>query len=340
MFITKKIIIFLVFPILLLGFSQVAFAVDKNIGETATINISCSDSDSNLSQCNITSPCSQTCPASGSSGNCSCEFTCVTKGTYDACGLARDSQGEIDSKCLDIVVCNNRSPVAIPVIDEMWNNCTFQELSLPIFNWTYSDIELDPQQAYEIRIDNDSDFTVQDPEEITASGGSSVAYTPLPADWRDWANWNTSYYWIVRVQDNQDNWSDWSNSNIFRMPNHAYPWPDFTWTPEEPVEGEIVIFNPDSTQVYGGSSISSYLWTTDDKVKYKEKTSSNSQYPNILFSEIENPISLQITDSSGYSCESSESIMSVTLPLPEYKEVPAVGWIQKIFSIIINLFKI
>lgn len=337
----KKILFnLLIILFLFLVFPQVVQAVIKGIGEIATVEVICSDSNGNLTQCNVTSPCTQTCLVFGFISSCSCQYTCLGPGTFNACGQARDAQGETDSSCLDSVICNNFPNVPSDT-NETWDNCTFQELSLPIFYWTYSDPDGDPQQAYEIRIDDDSNFAIQDPEEITASGGSSVAYTPLVADWRDLASWNTNYWWIVRVQDDQGNWSDWSDVNIFTTPNHAYPWPDFNWTPEEPTEEEVVIFNPDLTQVYGGASISNYLWTiVSGTGEYVGTTTNISQYPNILFSTIENTIKLQVTDSSGYSCESSENIISVTLPLPEYKEVPPAGWLYKIFSIIFKLFRV
>ena len=234
----------------------------------------------------------------------------------------------------------NQPPIK-PTTLETWNHCTFQELSLPTFHWIYSDPDSDPQQAYEIRIDNDSSFTIPDPEEMTASGGASTAYTPLSVSWRAWANWNTNYWWIVRVKDSHNNWSPWSDANIFLTPDHAYPWPDFNWTPEEPAEGEVVVFNPDLTQVYGGASISSYLWTiTHGTGIYVEGTTNSSQYPNVLFSTTDNRMKVQITDSSGYSCQSSEKDIFLTMPLPEYKEIPPVSFWQKIFSMILNFFKV
>jgi len=71
-----------------------------------------------------------------------------------------------------------------------------------------------------------------------------------------------------------------------------------------------------------------------------EGTTNSSQYPNVLFSTTDNRMKVQITDSSGYSCQSSEKDIFLTMPLPEYKEIPPVSFWQKIFSMILNFFKV
>lgn len=103
----KKIILFLFALFLFFGIIQIQSteAVTKLIGQSASITVTCSDPNGNLSQCNITSPITKNCPASGFSGSCSGTFTCSAVGTYNVCGQAVDEKGLTDSKCLDTVVC-------------------------------------------------------------------------------------------------------------------------------------------------------------------------------------------------------------------------------------------
>jgi len=87
-------------------------ALVKPLNETFWITITCSDPDGNLSKCEVTSPCSESCAASGSSGSCSCGFTCTTVGVYEACGKATDTGGLTDTKCMTAAVICVSPPVA------------------------------------------------------------------------------------------------------------------------------------------------------------------------------------------------------------------------------------
>ena len=216
---------------------------------------------------------------------------------------------------------------------ETWIQCLFQGVSLPTFHWTYSHPDDYPQIAYEIRIDDDSDFSVQDPEEFTDSGGASTAYAPTPSSWSAWMSWDTDYWWIVRVQDDQNNWSVWSDANNLRTPTHAYPWSEFSWLPEDPNQGEVVVFTPDEI------TYPSYFWTiTEGEGQYVDETGPTNVEPHITFSTLINKIKLKVTDEIPYSCESDEQEITAQLPLPEYKEVPPIIWLKKIFAGVIDFF--
>jgi hypothetical protein len=109
----KFFVVFLLALFCFLGLFQLAQGViNKGIGEKFTITVNCSDSDGNLSRCEVTSPCSKSCSVSGSSGSCSCQFTCTTVATYDACGKATDTGGLTSSKCEPGAIVCSSPPIA------------------------------------------------------------------------------------------------------------------------------------------------------------------------------------------------------------------------------------
>jgi len=339
----KKFIALLLVPFFLLGLTQSVGAITKLIGETATITVTCSDVDGNLTECNVTSPCSQDCSASGSSGNCSCQFTCVSAETYDACGEAIDQEGGSDLTCLpgELQCIANQPPdkPEVPGIYQpsgaSWTNCSFRDKSIPTFHWTYDDPDGDPQAAYEIWIDSSAGFP--DPKFNNLVNLAATAYAldlsqDDDSDWLDELNWNTKYWWKVKVKDDQDNWSVWSDTFSFTTPLHAYPWSGFSWLPQDPSQDEVVVFTPEETGFY-------YLWTiTEGEGVYTNETGPTSEEPHIKFLTTTNKIKLEVTDFDAYSCESSEQEITAQLPLPEYKETAPIIWLKKFWSNLAGFF--
>lgn len=95
----KKAFFIFAFLGLAFGLGSWALAVTKLIGQTATVTATCTDAQENLTQCKVTSPCTNTCAASGGSATCSCSFTCSSTGTFSACGQGVDTHGSVATNC-------------------------------------------------------------------------------------------------------------------------------------------------------------------------------------------------------------------------------------------------
>ncbi len=201
----------------------------------------------------------------------------------------------------------------------------------PIFSWTFSDPEGDSQGAYQIQVDNNSNFFSLeiDSGKVFSSSESYAAPTPL--------SYNTTYYWRLKVWDNYDRESNWVSGPSFITPSHAYPDPDFNWSPVSPTQGEVVQFcatqeagvcSEDMSTCYSaGGSIPSpscsgktFLWTFPEGTEFATGTSSTSENPRVKFGSTgAQNVSLEITDEVG-SCSRTKSV-GVMLPLPKWREV-------------------
>jgi hypothetical protein len=212
-----------------------------------------------------------------------------------------------------------------------WFNCSFQDKSVPVFHWTYSDPDGNTMAGYELWLDSNAEFPDPKFNNSVTTMGTSTAYTleltdDEEDDWLSSLAWDTTYYWKVRVQDIHEAWSDWSQTYSFQTPLHAYPWPGFSWLPTEPNQDEVVIFDPEQSGV-------NYLWTvTQGEGTYADSTGPTNENPHIIFSTPDNKIKLRVTDSVPYSCESEEIDLEANLPLPEYEEVSPVSWLKEFLA--------
>ncbi|MBI2626480.1 MAG: hypothetical protein HYW69_02725, partial [Candidatus Nealsonbacteria bacterium] len=239
---------------------------------------------------------------------------------------------------------NFNSPPGKPSASEVsWNRCAFKGKAVPTFSWTYSDPDSDPQAAYEIEVDDNSGFNSPKFNHLVNSPSTSYVLDlsqddDLPDPGGDWISeltWNTTYFWHVRVKDNQGNWSEWSNSSQLKTNKHASPWVVFSYTPTEPTTGETVEFDSSGTESFGGAL--SYLWTIlSGTGVFVDGTNNAVPSPHVRFSTLNNTVRLEATDSDGYACSKDKDVI-VQYPLPEYKEVPPVIWFKKIFASVGNL---
>ena len=182
-----------------------------------------------------------------------------------------------------------------------------------IFSWQFTDPDDDTQSAYQIQVDNNSNFS--SPEVDTGKIlSSSVSYATLSGA----LSWNTTYYWQLKVWDSKDLSSSWISGSSFAIPRHQYPTINFSWAPQSPTTNENVQFT-DQSFVYGGSTKSSWSWTFQDA----NPVNSALQNPIVKFLSAGNKsVTLRVTDSDGFSCQVPQKTVNSQLPLPEWQEIP------------------
>ena len=225
----------------------------------------------------------------------------------------------------------NPVPNTPDLMSETWNDCSFKGVSIPTFNWNYSHPENKDQAGYEIEINGVETLR-------TSSTIPSTSYTP-PLDWieNNLLFGENPYSWRVRVKDIDDNWSNWSNLKSFETRKHAYPFADFEWWPIKPIVDQDVQFT-DLSESFGGATIVSWQWQFPGTYQCvnPETGCQNSSNPLIKFlSAIKSPdnrVVLTIIDSSNFSCPGESKEINISLPLPQWKEVPPIIWLRNIFA--------
>lgn len=187
------------------------------------------------------------------------------------------------------------------------------------FTWQYEDSDnvppgADPQSAYEIQIDDDSNVAVSPLMTLSGGSESSREYSGL--------DFNTQYWWRIRVRDtNGPEWSNWANGNSFTT-SSPLPVADFTFTPANPVVGEQVQFTNNTNCPV---SPCTYNWTFQDG----NPATSILVNPLVTFnSEGQKSVTLIATDSLGRSCNTGTVTKNIPvglaipiLPNPKWKEI-------------------
>jgi len=193
------------------------------------------------------------------------------------------------------------------------------------FQWKYKDPDLDPETRFDFRVNDVNDVNDLNPEVDRSFSGFNnpdgtinsqvvLVISPLEADKITFNN--TTYYWWVRVWDNQGKDSGWVPGPSFTTPLHAYPWIDFSWLPLSPSVGVIVTFT-DQSLVFGGATKSSWDWTFQDG----DPASSDLPGPQTKFtSSGPKEVSLTVTDSDTFVCTDTKTV-NTSISLPEWKEI-------------------
>ena len=195
----------------------------------------------------------------------------------------------------------------------------------PTFSWTFSDPDLgDTQEAYQVQVDNNSNFSSPELDSDKVISSSNSYSTPSPL------SYNATYYWRVKVWDDWNTESSWAVGPSFTTPLHAYPDPVFTKNPSVTTLWEFVQFcstqetgvcDDDVSKCYDNNNneIScggkSFLWTFPD-------SSTTTENPLVQFISIgSNNVSLEITDDVGTCLESENLWVGFRLPIWRETEV-------------------
>jgi hypothetical protein len=238
---------------------------------------------------------------------------------------------------------SNNPPTATNLNYAEPDYCTLPPIGT--FSWTFSDPDAgDKQSAYEVQVDNNSDFSSPEVDSCPTPGTGSCSpghgsntFSPASA-----IPYNSAYYWRVKVWDSNGADSGWiqynnpadpdgdGNAKTFTVPKHAYPSvTDISWTPANPSAGESVTFSA-MTVCYatGGGTVvcptAGYHWTFSGG---NPGVVDGNVAPQVTFPTSGSVnASLKIVDADGYgaSCSAPQLTkgFTVQLPLPGWKEVP------------------
>jgi hypothetical protein len=187
-----------------------------------------------------------------------------------------------------------------------------------IFSWVYTDFLGGKGNAYEIWLDDESNFNGAKFEHTYSGSSSSYSFALADDDNSDYISslqWNTIYYWKLRIKDRAGKWSEWSETNSFITPLHKYPYVNFSWFPYK-------IWAKDKTQFcstkQGKCSVVSQARLSDffgDSVfvewDFGDGKIIKQNNPIYIFPEKgDYNVKVKVTDEDGYSCVFERTINS------------------------------
>jgi len=280
---------------------------------------------------------------------------------FEGWAWAGDVIGWISFNCFNKGVCgdsdykvstsSNQLPNKSTDLEEKWRCCggipSVAKRTSLFLNWTYSDPNGNPQAAYEVWVDESSDFSNPKFNNIVDPGpclGSDCSYAVnlVDDDEGDWLDipplpgglvWATTYWWKVKVKNSNNVWSNFSDPKSFITPNRASPIPNFILNPASPETGEVVNFT-DESKCYlfngvadieydcdaGGNEIT-YEWDFDDGSPVSTfKGSTTHTYSDLG----KRTVRLQVTDDLvglGLGMCYKEETIELKLPLPTWREI-------------------
>lgn len=211
---------------------------------------------------------------------------------------------------------SGNAPQALNLSSTQGNYC-FVSSPPVILSWQFSDQDAgDRQTSYQVQVDTSSSFASPDRDSGKVSS-SNPQYAPGQL------NYETTYYWRVRVWDASNQQSNWSSAPVFATASHAFPNTDFSWLPVAPATAELVQFS-DETVFSQGSQSKSWSWAFGDG------TTSPGQNPSHAYAaEQEYEVSLQACDDAG--CCARQDIVNIAIPFPDIKEISPFNFFQEIF---------
>jgi len=257
----------------------------------------------------------------------------------------------------------NLPPLAINLaVTNPADYCGFPNPPITL-NWEFSDPDIgDTQSAYQVQVDDNSDFSSPEVDSCdptvspnTCDGSASTSFAPFgsPYDNTGIDHFGKTYYWQVKVWDSADppTPSDWIVYQDNVSPPESFttsprpPLPNFTCNglddclAVENLPGTIVILE-DTSIFYGGAVFSSRLWTLPSEATLEPGFTNLDSPIEVTFTTGDNlPVTLQVTDSNGSSCSTTENL-NVTYFLPEWKEIPPVGLLERFLASIFQFFRV
>jgi len=197
--------------------------------------------------------------------------------------------------------------------NESGDYCAFK--LQPTFSWKFIDTPDDEQTAYQVQIATDNNFSniIYDSGKIISNSNTYRVSAPPNG-----LNYDTTYYWRVKVWDKTGLASDWASSSFKTLAEH--PTIDFSWQYQGKDESggfNVEFFN--NSYMPSGTSTASWLWSFQDG-----NPSSSYDFepkPWVTFnSSGEKKVSLTGTDKNGTTCTKSKTI-NIEFPKPKWKEI-------------------
>ena len=197
------------------------------------------------------------------------------------------------------------------------------------FIWGYTDLDGNPQSAYQVEIYKDAAFTLPVVGGDSGKVLSALNVFTVPAGVLEYGK---EYWYKVKVWDSNDAESNILTSNFDGLKNisHRYPTPAFSYDPFVGItQFQEITFDPSLSQAYGGFSILSYEWDFDydvaDPLEPSLDDSTDPGDPTTVHSYAEvktYEVNLKVTDTSldSYSCMVSQSIDVGGADLPRWNE--------------------
>jgi len=160
-------------------------------------------------------------------------------------------------------------------------------------------------------------------------------------------DYNSNYYWWVRLYDEEMNPTPWEqynsnsggdtdgnpdgNAKTFTTYKHEFPNPFFTWSPSEVLVGTSTVFSALASQYYSSGSPSwpqscaapycNYSWsTTDIGATIEAPTAATTSI--VFYSATGTTITLRLADVDNYYCSTSTTLR-INYDLPIWREIKA-----------------
>jgi len=202
------------------------------------------------------------------------------------------------------------------------------------FSWIYRDPNSDTESRYDFQIATNVGFNnvvvsrsfsgLSNP--INTTNSQAVLVVPQNPPPADYLTYNATYYWRVRVWDNQGANSGWlPQPPIPFNPPHRYPVCDFTYSPQYPNVKEKVDFTDSSTcydDVSTGAACAptngdTFTWTFPNGTP----ANSSAESPQDVIFDPYGVKNVVLTVNDGlFSCSKTIPV-NIRFPLPSWKEI-------------------